>query len=103
MRDQYLSFLIIDGNFEIRDIYKIDQFSNDIEIVAYGRWNRAHGISISEENIWIRRSNMKGHELRYVKYPLIKKYAMNAYVDKNGFIGISATDYHLHHNFNFYV
>ena len=71
MRDKYLSFLITDGNFEIRDIYKIDQFSDNIEIVAYGRWNRAHGISISEENIWIRRSNMKGHELRYVTYPPI--------------------------------
>ena len=64
MRDKYLSFLITDGNFEIRDIYKIDQFSNIIETVSYGRWNRSHGISISEENIWIRRSNMKGHELR---------------------------------------
>ena len=72
MRDKYLSFLITDGNFEIRDIYKINQFSDNIEIVAYGRWNRAHGILISEENIWIRRSNMKGHELRYVNYPPIK-------------------------------
>ena len=57
-------FFMVDGNFEIRDIYKIDQFSNNIEIVSYGRWNPAQGISISEENIWIRRSNMKGHELR---------------------------------------
>ena len=64
IRDKHLFVFMVDGNFEIRDIYKIDQFSNNIEIVSYGRWNRAHGISISDENIWIRRSNMKGHELR---------------------------------------
>ena len=52
------------NSFVIYDIYKIDEYSETVQIVEHGQWNLLQGLIIFEQNIWKRRSNMKGHKLR---------------------------------------
>jgi len=50
--------------YTIFEIYKIDEFSEDVEVVEYGTWDPYHGVIIFEKDIWKRRSNFKGRHLR---------------------------------------
>ena len=53
-----------DDDVSVQDIYKIDKDSQKIDNVEYGRWNRRDGMQVERENIWMRRANMKGHQLK---------------------------------------
>ena len=52
--------------YSIYDVYKINKNSREVEIVKFGDWNTATALTVAEENIWKRRSNLKGHHLRYL-------------------------------------
>ena len=54
--------------YSIIDIYRIDEFSEDVDIAEYGSWNPIQGLQIYESDIWKRRSNFKGNHLRYLLY-----------------------------------
>ena len=61
----FLSFLENDDDvISVQDIYKIDKDSQKIDYVEYGRWNHRDGMQVQKENIWMRRANMKGHQLK---------------------------------------
>ena len=45
-------------------MYKIEKSSRKVELVKYGNWNIDDGVSVQETNIWKRRSNLKGHQIR---------------------------------------
>ena len=53
------------GKLEIRDIYKVDEYAETVLMVDYGQWNPRTGLTILEENIWRRRSNLQGNNIRY--------------------------------------
>ena len=53
------------GRLNIRDIYKVDQYAETVLVVDYGQWDPATGVTILEENIWRRRSNLQGNNIRY--------------------------------------
>ena len=61
-----------DGKFRIYDQYKIDEYSNLIMSAKYGEWDPVDGLTLYEENIWKRRSNLKGHRFRYVVHYAIR-------------------------------
>ena len=61
---KYPIFLLDDNSYSIYDIYKIDENSETVETRKFAVWNPFQGLSIAEENIWKRRSNLKGHHLR---------------------------------------
>ena len=48
----------------VQDVYKIDKDSQKLDNVEYGQWNRRDGMQVQKENIWMRRANMKGHQLK---------------------------------------
>ena len=50
--------------FKISDIYKFDEKMEETMKVKYGHWNSSNGIITYEPNIWKRRSNMHGYNLR---------------------------------------
>ena len=52
------------NDYVIYDIYKIDEYSENVEVIKSGEWNTSEGLKLFEENIWKRRSNMMGHKLR---------------------------------------
>ena len=52
-------------------MYKIDEESDEVDTVKYGTWNNASGLLMIEKNIWKRRSNLKGHHLRYVNQKIV--------------------------------
>ena len=37
--------------YTIFEIYKIDEFSEDVEVVEYGTWDPYHGVIIFEKDI----------------------------------------------------
>ena len=51
--------------YTLYDVYKIDEESNVVETVKFAEWDPLNGLTIAEPNIWKRRSNLKGHHLRY--------------------------------------
>ena len=51
--------------YSIFDIYKIDEFANNVDVVEYGTWNPIQGLHVMEYDIWIRRTDLKGNHLRY--------------------------------------
>ena len=59
------SFSLINCNvgFEIHDIYKIDELSDDVMNVKYGEWNKDTGLVVNHTNIWKRRSNFLGYNI----------------------------------------
>ena len=64
-----------DGRFRIFDEYKIDEYSNFITSAKYGEWDPRAGLTVYEENIWKRRSNLKGHHIRYIiEYEIETQY-----------------------------
>ena len=48
----------------INDIYKITSNEKEVRTVNYGRWVSGQGITAFKWNIWERRSDFKGHNLR---------------------------------------
>ena len=54
-----------EGKFRIFDEYKIDQNSNLVLSTQYGDWDPVYGLTVYEENIWKRRSNLQGYPLKY--------------------------------------
>ena len=37
--------------YSILDIYKIDEFENNVDVVEYGTWNPTHGLHVIENDI----------------------------------------------------
>ena len=59
--------MLLDGNDDsmlIQDVYKIDKNSRRIDYQEYGRWNPIDGMQVQMKNIWLRRANMKGYQLK---------------------------------------
>ena len=54
-----------DGTFKIFDKYKLHVQTNQLMMAKYGEWEPNEGMTVYEENIWKRRSNLKGHHIRY--------------------------------------
>ena len=52
-------------NILIHDVYKINETSENVDTVPYGRWNPSTGIYVDDYNIWGRRANLKGFMFRY--------------------------------------
>ena len=52
-----------DLSLSIKEVYKIDKRSNNLEINDYGKWRTDQNITINETNIWKRRSNLKGTKI----------------------------------------
>ena len=48
----------------IKDIYKIDNNSEKIQVEEYGQWDAMKGITGFEPNIFKRRSNFHGHQFK---------------------------------------
>ena len=61
---KYAMFILDASSYSIYDIYKIDENSQTVETRKFAVWNPFQGLSITEDNIWKRRSNLKGHHLR---------------------------------------
>ena len=59
--------LILTGTEElslnISEVYKIDKRANHLEINDYGKWRTNQNVTVSETNIWKRRSNLKGTKI----------------------------------------
>ena len=63
----FISIIALIANLDditIRDVYKIDEKSNEVTVVKYGIWRPTTGLNVSEPSIWIRRANLNGHQLR---------------------------------------
>ena len=50
--------------FDIYDVYKVNENSEDVKTATYGYWERQTGLMIIEKNIWKRRHNLLGHQIR---------------------------------------
>jgi hypothetical protein len=55
---------VSDGKFKIFDEYKLHEHADKLMIVEYGEWDPNEGMTVYEEDIWKRRSNLKGHQIR---------------------------------------
>ena len=55
---------VYEGRLYFLDVYKMNEESENVIRVSYGRWNKKTGLSIFERSIFKRRSNFQGHELR---------------------------------------
>ena len=63
----YQTLRYIDNGLQvikISDIYKLDEKMEETLKVEYGHWNSSQGLIAYEPNIWKRRSNMHGYNLR---------------------------------------
>ena len=52
--------------YNIYDIYKIDEGSDEVEVRKYAEWKKSIGLQVIEQNIWKRRSDLRGNHLRYI-------------------------------------
>ena len=64
-----LDFNLIPDNGEpksivIHDVYKTETNSKTILNVLYGKWDSNSNLSVIEPDIWKRRSDLHGHNLR---------------------------------------
>ena len=50
-------------SLSISEVYKIDKRSNHLEINDYGKWRTDQNVTVTEKNIWKRRSNLKGTKI----------------------------------------
>ena len=50
--------------YDIHDIYKIDELSDVVMSVKYGEWNRNTGLTVHQPNIWRRRANFQGFNIK---------------------------------------
>ena len=55
------------ATIDIFDVYKIDSASKVVEVEFYGNWSDTWGteIEVSNDIMWKRRGDMKGHHIRY--------------------------------------
>ena len=61
----YVSFVILEASsYSLYDVYKINEFSETVEIREYAKWIPPQGLSVVDDNMWERRSDLKGHHLR---------------------------------------
>ena len=59
-----------DFAYHAYDVYKIDEKSDVVEVRKYFQWNNSIGLYTAEENIWKRRSDLKGFHIRYIDLKL---------------------------------
>ena len=52
--------------YNIYDIYKIDERSNEVEVRKYAKWTNSMDLEYIEQNIWKRRSDLRGNHFRYI-------------------------------------
>ena len=60
----FFQFLDNKKDIFIHDVYKINETSENVDTVSYGRWNPKSGMNANDLNIWGRRSNLKGFMFR---------------------------------------
>ena len=61
----YVLFVILEASsYSLYDVYKIDEFSETVEVREYAKWNPSQGLSVVDDNMGKRRSDLKGHHLR---------------------------------------
>ena len=61
----YVLFVILEASsYSLYDVYKIDEFSETVEVREYAKWIPSQGLSVVDDNMWKRRSDLKGHHLR---------------------------------------
>ena len=60
----FLSTILAASTYSLYDVYKIDEFSETVEIREYAKWIPPQGLSVVDDNMWERRSDLKGHHLR---------------------------------------
>ena len=46
-------------------MYKIDESESNVMSAKYGEWKSDVGLTVFQRNVWRRRANFKGHEIRY--------------------------------------
>ena len=56
--------ILAGSSYSLYDVYKIDEFSETVEVREYAKWNPSQGLSVVDDNMWKRRSDLKGHHLR---------------------------------------
>jgi hypothetical protein len=61
----------LDGTFKIFDKYKLHEHADKLMTEKYGLWDPNEGMTVYEENIWKRRSNLKGRHFRYSGFKYI--------------------------------
>ena len=59
-----------DFAYHVYDVYKIDEKSDVVEVRKYFQWKNSTGLHTAEENIWKRRSDLKGFHIRYIDLKL---------------------------------
>ena len=62
-----ISIFLENDNYEsitVQDVYKTEINSNNILKAMYGEWNSESKFSIIEQDIWKRRADLQGHNLR---------------------------------------
>ena len=61
----YVLFVILEASsYSLYDVYKIDEFSETVEVREYAKWIPYEGFSVVDDNMWKRRSDLKGYHLR---------------------------------------
>ena len=61
----YVLFVILEASsYSLYDVYKIDEFSETVEVREYAKWIPSQGLSVVDDNMWKRRVDLKGHHLR---------------------------------------
>ena len=49
-------------------MYKIDESESNVMSAKYGEWKSDVGLTVFQRNVWRRRANFKGHEIRYASF-----------------------------------
>ena len=62
--------------YNIYDIYKIDERSNEVEVRKFAEWKKSIGLEVIEQNIWKRRSDLRGNHLRYIIKKIKIRFAL---------------------------
>ena len=69
----------LDGKLKIFDKYKLHEQTDKIMTEKHGEWNPNEGMTVYEENIWKRRSNLKGRLIRYSGFKYILVLLLNCF------------------------
>ena len=64
MFDTFISSLNFNLGYEIHDMYKIDGLDNNVMTAKYGEWKSDVGLRVLQSNIWRRRADFKGRQIR---------------------------------------
>eukprot|EP00094_Tigriopus_californicus_P006090 TCALIF_05866-PA protein Name:"Protein of unknown function" AED:0.05 eAED:0.05 QI:46/1/0.75/1/0.66/0.5/4/238/145 len=73
------------GQFDLKEVYKLNDYTPNIEILDYGFWNPPNGLVVNELIIWERRANMKRQRFRVAANfnpPYITKVTKNCRDDQ---------------------